>query len=68
MELAVRLNQSLETLYNLEFLEYSLIVSSIKKKVEEENNKKQTESNTKNVYFDSSTPIDLKIPDHLKIR
>lgn len=68
MELAVRLNQSLETLYNLEFLEYSLIVSSIKKKVEEDNAKKQTDSNTKTVYFDSSTPVDLKIPDHLKIR
>ena len=68
MELAVKLNQSLETLYNLEFLEYSLIVSSIKKKIEEENARKQEDSNTKSVYFDSSTPVDLKIPEHLKIR
>ena len=68
MELAVKLNQSFDTLYELEFLEYSLLVSSIKRKIEAKNEEIQAGQDTTSVYFDTSKPIDLKIPDHLKIR
>lgn len=68
MELAVRLNQSLETLYDLEFLEYSILVGSIKKKIEAKNAETQEGSGSSTVYFDSSKPVNLNIPDHLKIR
>jgi len=67
MELAVKLNQSLDTLYNLEFLEYSLLVSSIKRKIEEKNTEVQALSD-KGVYFDKSKPIKLDIPKDLKLR
>jgi hypothetical protein len=67
MELAVKLNQSLDTLYNLEFLEYSLLVSSIKRKIEEKNTEVQALSDT-GVYFDKSKPIKLDIPKDLKLR
>lgn len=68
MELAVKLNQSLDTLYDLEFLEYSLLVSSIKKKIEAKNQEIQSKEDTTSVYFDTSRPVDLKIPKDLKIR
>ena len=67
MELAVKLNQSLDTLYNLEFLEYSLLVSSIKRKIEEKNTEVQALSDA-GVYFDKSKPIKLDIPKDLKLR
>jgi hypothetical protein len=67
MELAVKLNQSIDTLYNLEFLEYSLLVSSIKRKIEERNKEIQTVSDT-GVYFDRSKPVKLDIPNDLKLR
>jgi hypothetical protein len=67
MELAVKLNQSLDTLYNLEFLEYSLLVSSIKRKIEEKNTEVKAISDT-GVYFDKSKPIKLDIPKDLKLR
>ena len=68
MELAVKLNQSFDTLYELEFLEYSLLVSSIKRKIEAKNEEIQAGQDTTSVYFDSSKPVNLKIPNDLKIR
>ncbi len=68
MELAVRLNQSFDTLYELDFLEYSLLVSSIKRKIEERNADAQADGSTTSVYFDDSKPMNLQIPKDLKIR
>jgi hypothetical protein len=68
MELAVKLNQSFDTLYELDFLEYSLLVSSIKRKIEEKNTEAQANESTTSVYFDNSKPINLQIPKDLKIR
>jgi len=46
--MAVKLNQSFETLYNMEYLEYSLLLNIINKDIDEENEKirKQAEANT----------------------
>ena len=63
MELAVKLNQSLDTLYELDFLEYSMLVSSIKRKIQEKN---KAASSTEDIYFDNSKPTKLGIPDNLK--
>ena len=68
MELAVKLNQSFDTLYELEFLEYSLLVSSIKRKIEAKSEEIQANQDTTSVHFDTSKPVNLQIPDHLKIR
>ena len=67
MELAVKLNQSFETLYNLDFLEYSMLVASIKRKIEEKNTEVQSISDT-GIYFDKSKPVKLDIPKSLKLR
>tara|TARA_B100000963_G_scaffold176268_1_gene153297 strand:- start:4887 stop:5087 length:201 start_codon:yes stop_codon:yes gene_type:complete len=64
MELAVKLNQSLDTLYDLDFLEYSMLVSSIKRKIKEKN---ESQSSSDDVYFDNSKPTKLGIPDNLKM-
>ena len=44
----MKLNQSFETLYNMEYLEYSLLLNIINKDIDEENDKirKQAEANT----------------------
>jgi hypothetical protein len=59
--LAVKLNQSFETLYNLEYLEYSLLLNIINKDIEEEN---QRLLNLSNGNSNSKTLVNL--PNHLK--
>ena len=46
--MAVKLNKSFETVYNMEYLEYSLLLNIINKDIDEENEKirKQAETNT----------------------
>ena len=68
MELAVKLNQSFESLYELDFLEYSIILSILKRKIEESNTDGISSVTSNEVYFDSSKPIDLNLPKHLKIK
>lgn len=62
--LAVKLNQSLETLYNLEYMEYSLYVNIIKKEHEE--------LSGKNIQIDSpetkNSGISVNLPDGLKLK
>lgn len=65
-ELAVKLNQSFESLYSLDFLEYSLILGMLKKKIEDNNT--NVVENEKAVYFDTSKPVNLNIPDRLKLK
>lgn len=61
--LAVKLNQSFDTLYDLEYMEYSLLLNIINKDIEEENERisemdKQKEAN--------SAPLRVNLPSHLK--
>lgn len=64
--LAVKLNQSFDTLYNLEYLEYSLLLNIINDDIKAEN-KKVTELNNK---IDSGNYDNVKVnlPSHLKIK
>jgi len=62
--LAVKLNQSFDTLYNLEYMEYSLLLNIINKDIDDENERiiqidKLKESN--------NSPIKVNLPSHLKI-
>jgi hypothetical protein len=65
MEMAVKLHQSFDTLYNLEFMEYSMNLAILKRKIEEKS--KGTETSSDPVHLDTSKPIKLDVPDHLKI-
>jgi len=67
MELAVKLNQSFESLYDLDFLEYSIILSILKRKIEESNDN-TTSIDSDNVYFNTDKPVDLNLPKHLKLK
>ena len=62
----MKLNQSFESLYSLDFLEYSLILGMLKKKIEDNNT--NVVENEKAVYFDTSKPVNLNIPDKLKLK
>ena len=61
--LAVKLNQSLETLYNLDYLEYSLLLNIIKKEIEEKNDTVTQEQTPV-----SMSPVKVNLPSHLKIK
>jgi len=60
--LAVKLNQSFESLYNLEYMEYSFLLNIINKDIEEAN--KSIEA--MNDAVDISAPK-LNLPSHLKL-
>jgi len=60
--LAVKLGQSLETLYNLEYMEYSLLLNIVKKDIEETN-----ESVLKAANSTPSAPVKVNLPDNLKL-
>ena len=62
-DLAVKLNQSFETLYNLDYNEYSLLINIINDETEKENNKGDLFSE---VNLPPSQLVNL--PDHLKIK
>jgi hypothetical protein len=65
-QLAVKLGQSLETLYNLEYLEYSLLLNIINEEIEENNNRIESESKKSDVG--SSVPFKVNLPSHLKLK
>lgn len=61
--LAVKLGQSLETLYNLEFLEYSYLLNIVKKDIEDKN-----ESITKAADAAPTGPVEVNLPPHLRLK
>lgn len=61
----MKLNQSFESLYELEFLEYSLILNLLKKKIEEANNKSNEGTE---ILYNPKRPVSLNIPKNLKLK
>ena len=62
-DMAVKLNQSFDTLYNLEYAEYSLLLNIVNAETEAKN-----EENDLFATPDSSPPLKVNLPDHLKIK
>lgn len=62
--LAVKLGQSFETLYEMEYMEYSYILNIVKKDIEEKN--EQILKDAEKSKF--SGPVKVNLPDHLKIK
>jgi hypothetical protein len=62
--LAVKLNQSFDTLYNLEYMEYSLLLNIINKDIEEENERNVKINSTRE---SGNNPPMVNLPSHLKI-
>jgi hypothetical protein len=63
--LAVKLGQSLETLYDLEYMEYSLLLNIVKKDVDEANETALKETGNSSA---SASPVKVNLPDHLKLK
>jgi len=61
--MAVKLNQSLDTLYDLEYMEYSLLLNIIKK---------ETEKNTENAQnlseIQQSPQVKVNLPDNISLK
>jgi hypothetical protein len=62
--LAVKLNQSFETLYNMDYNEYSLILNIVNKDTEEANNTISTDF----IPDAPKGPVKVNLPDHLKFK
>ena len=63
--LAVKLGQSLDTLYNLEYMEYSYLLNIVKKEIEDKNETITQES----IAVQSNTPpLRVNLPDHLRLK
>ena len=63
--LAVKLSQSFESLYDLEYMEYSLILNLVKKDIEEKNEKILKEAEKAQI---PAAPVRVNLPDHLKLK
>ena len=62
--LAVKLGQSLETLYNLEWMEYSCILNIVKKDTDEATDSVSADS----IPSMNISGIRVNLPDHLKLK
>lgn len=62
-KLAVKLNQDLNTLYDLEYFEYSLLLNLVNDEIEENNQKVKEENSQSGGDMKS---FKLNIPRHLK--
>jgi hypothetical protein len=62
--LAVKLGQSLDTLYNLEYLEYSLLLNIVKKDVEEKTEALSQETTA----ITPKAPIKVNLPPELRLK
>lgn len=62
-DLAVRLNQSFDTLYNLDYSEYSLLINIINDELDEENSQNDIFTDISNTQ-----PPKVNLPDSLKLK
>lgn len=63
--LAVKLNQSFDTLYNLEFMEYSLLLNIVNRDIEVNNEKIKA---INDLNDGSNSQVKVNLPTHLKSR
>jgi hypothetical protein len=63
-DLAVKLNQSFTTLYDLEYMEYSILLNIVNDEIDKENNPDDIFNN----LVSSNQPISVNLPDNLKLK
>ena len=61
--MAVKLGQSFETLYNLDYFEYSMLLNIVKKDIEEQNKPSQLVDE-----ISQQGPIRVNLPEDLRIK
>jgi hypothetical protein len=65
VRLAVKLGQSLETLYNLEYMEYSYLLNIVKKDIEDKNDNILKEAD---ISTGLQQQVRVNLPDGLKLK
>jgi hypothetical protein len=62
-DLAVKLNQSFDTLYNLDYAEYSLLINILNDEADESDN-------ANNIFLNNAPeqPLRVNLPDNLKLK
>jgi hypothetical protein len=62
-DMAVKLNQSFDTLYNLEYAEYSLLLNIVNAETEAQNEEGD-------IFSDPTPapPLRVNLPDHLRLK
>jgi hypothetical protein len=60
--LAVKLGQSFETLYNLDYFEYSMLINIVKKDIEEQTNPQPQDD------INMQAPIMVNLPAELRLK
>ena len=65
VRLAVKLGQSLETLYNLEYMEYSYLLNIVKKDIEDKNDNILKEAD---ISAGLQQQVRVNLPDGLKLK
>jgi hypothetical protein len=63
-DLAVKLNQSFDTLYELEYMEYSLLLNIVNEEIEKNNSQEDVFGGA----ISQDQPVRVNLPDHLKIK
>lgn len=63
-DLALKLNQSFDTLYNLEYMEYSLLLNIVNDEIEQKNNPDDVFTN----IMSNNQPLKVNLPDNLKLK
>jgi hypothetical protein len=64
--LAVKLGQSLETLYDLDYFEYSMYFNIVKKDIEDASQK--PDDLFKEVKVDPNIPLKVNLPDNIRLK
>jgi len=64
-DLAVKLNQSFDTLYELEYMEYSLLLNIVNDEIEKKNNPDDVFTN---IMSSNNQPLKVNLPDNLKLK
>ena len=62
-DMAVKLGQSFETLYNLEYAEYSLLLNIVNAETEAKN-----EENDLFATSEPAPPVRVNLPEHLRLK
>ncbi len=65
VRLAVKLGQSLETLYNLEYMEYSYLLNIVKKDIEDKNDNILKDAD---ISAGLQQQVRVNLPDGLKLK
>ena len=63
-DLAVKLNQSFDTLYDMEYMEYSLLLNIVNEEIDQSNNPDDIFSGLNQ----DGPPLLVNLPDHLKLK